>query len=194
MEPTLIGYFPKQVATASDWFTTRGVKELCSVSEHLSPGPAGWIDRGAHNEMAAFDDEQAAWGVVPGGPANATYQLLAYRLFPVQFDRGQQRPFAVPPLAVQPLPDAYRRLGYDVVSRCGGYLFECSPLSCNYAADMTRVNEHCLVDDPAEAFRLAALFSQEEGAEPGPYYVVEVWRREEDGASKGERDGRGPAG
>ena len=41
------------------------------------------------------------------------------------------------------------------------------------------VNEHCLVDDPADAFRLAARFSRlEEGYEPGPYNVVEVWRRE----------------
>ncbi len=41
-----------------------------------------------------------------------------------------------------------------------------------------KVNEHCLLDDAAEAFRLAVPFSREEGAEPGPYFVVEVWRRE----------------
>jgi hypothetical protein len=183
MGPTLIGYFPKKVAPASDWFKARRVREVCSVSEHVSPGPPNWSDRWAHNEMGAFDDEQAAWGVVPGGPANTAYRMFAYRLFPAEFERGQQQPIAVPPLAVQPLPAAYHRLGYDVVSRCGGYTFECSPLSCNYAAEMTPVNEHCLVDDPAEAFRLAVRFSREKGAEPGPYYVVEVWRRE-DGANK----------
>ena len=73
----------------------------------------------------------------------------------------------------------YRRLGYDVVSRSCGSSFECSPLSCNGAAERVEVNEYCLVDDPAEPFRLAALFSRlEEGYEPGPYFVVEVWRRE----------------
>ena len=41
------------------------------------------------------------------------------------------------------------------------------------------MNRHCLVDDLAEAFRLAALFSRTEGGyEPGPYHVLEVWRQE----------------
>src|SRR5438309_372985 len=100
MEPTLIGYFPKQVVTHPDWLEGR-VKEVCSVSEHVSPGPEGWIDRWAHNEMWAFDDEQAAWGVVAGGPSNTAYRMFAYRLYPVQFDGGEQRPFAIPPLTVQ---------------------------------------------------------------------------------------------
>jgi hypothetical protein len=179
MEPVLIGYFPKHVATCPDTLEAAGVKEVCSVSECISPGPDGWIDRWLHNETWAFDDEQAAWAVVPGGSSDAAFRMFAYRLFPVQFDGGEQRPFAIPPLAVRALPDGYRRLGYDVVSRSCGSTFECSPLSCNYAANKVKVNEHCLVDDRDEAFRLAALFSRpEEGYEPGPYFVVEVWRRE----------------
>ncbi len=178
MHPTLIGYFPKRVAAAPDWLRAEGVKEVCSVSECVSPGPEGWIDRWAHNAMWAFDDEQAAWDVVPGGPSNADFQMFAYLLFPVEFDKGQQKAFAIPPLAVQPLHARYRRLGYDVVSRSMGSSFECSPLSCNYAARQVKVNEYCLLDDAAEAFRLAVLFSREEGAEPGPYFVVEVWRHE----------------
>src|SRR5438552_1623291 len=123
MGPTLIGYFPKQVATRPDWLNTGRVKAVCSVSQCVSPGPEGWIDRWAHNPMWAFDDEQTAWGVVPGGPQNPGYQMFAYRLFPVQFDGGKQRPFVIPPLAVRPLPDGYRRLGYDVVSRSCGTAF-----------------------------------------------------------------------
>lgn len=180
MGPTLIGYFPKRVAAAPDWLEAAGVKEVCSVSECLSPGPEGWINRWLHNEMFAFDDEQIAWGMVPGGSSDATFRMFASCLFPVQFDGGEQVPFAIPPLAVRSLPDGYRRLGYDVVSRSCGLTFECSPLTCNYAANKVKVNEHCLVDCCDEAFRLAALFSRpEEGYEPGPYFVVEVWRREE---------------
>lgn len=178
MEPTLIGYFPKRVVAAPDWLQAEGVKEVCSVSECVSPGPEGWIDGWAHNEMWAFDDEQAAWGVVPGGRSNPDYRMFAYRLFPVEFDGGEQRPFAIPSLGVRPLADHYRRLGDDVVSRTCGSTFECAPLSCNYAARQVKVNEHCLLDDAAEAFRLAVPFSREEGAEPGPYHVVEVWREE----------------
>ncbi len=37
----------------------------------------------------------------------------------------------------------------------------------------------CLVDDPTDPFPLTTLFSRpEEGYEPGPYHIVEVWRRE----------------
>jgi hypothetical protein len=177
MEPSLIGYFPKHVVARPDWLKAGRVKEVCSVSGCTSPGPPGWIGRWAHNDLWAYNDEQAAWGVVPGGPSNRDYRLFAYRLFPVQFDGGEQQPFAIPPLGVQPLPADYRRLGYDVASRSCGSSFECSPLSCNGAAEHVAVNEHCLVDDAAEAFRLASLFSRpEEGYEPGPYFVVEVWQ------------------
>lgn len=180
MEPTLVGYFPKHVTTRPDWLKAGRVKDVCSVSECISAGPPGWIGRWAHNGLWLFDDEQAAWGVVPGGRSNREYRLFAYRLFPVLFDGTGREPFSIPPLCVQPLPGDYRRLGYDAVSRSCGSSFECSPLSCNHAAEQVEVNEHCLVDDAAEAFRLADLFSkEEEGYEPGPYYVVEVWRREE---------------
>jgi hypothetical protein len=178
-EPTLIGYFPKHVVPRPDWLKVWQVTEICSVSECGSPGPEGWIRHWAHNDLWVFSDEQTAWGVVPGGPSNPDYRLFAYRLFPVQFDGGEQRPFAIPPLSVQPLPGGYRRLGYDVVARSGTTPFECSPLSCNGAAEQVPVNRFCLVDDLAEAFRLAARFSRdEEGYEPGPYHVMEVRRRE----------------
>ena len=175
MEPTLIGYFPKRVDAAPDWLLTEGVKEVCSVSEHVSPGPEGWIDRWLHNEMWAFDGEEAAWAVVPDGPSNAAYRMFAYRLFPVEFDGGEQRPFAIPPLAVKLPPAGYRRLGYDAVSRSCGSAFECSPLSCNSMAEQTATNRYCLVDDAQTAFHFAAEF-EAQGCEPGPYYVVEVWR------------------
>lgn len=179
MEPTLIGYFPKHVVTRPDWLKAGQVKEICSVSGCVSVGPVDWINRWVHNELWLFDNEQAAWSVVPGGRTNGDFRLFAYRMFPVQFDKGEQRPFTIPLLSTQPLPSCYRRLGLDAVSRTCDTTFECSPLSCNYAANQVEVNEFCLVDDLAEAFRLAALFSRsEEGYEPGPYHVVEVWQQE----------------
>ncbi len=51
MEPTLIGYFPKHIATCPGWLEAEGVKEVCSVSECVSPGPEGWIGHWVHNEM-----------------------------------------------------------------------------------------------------------------------------------------------
>jgi hypothetical protein len=115
--------------------------------------------------------------VVPGGRANRDFVLFAYRMFPVRFEEGKQRPFPIPHLEAQPLPAGYCRLGYDAVSYDGSSTFGCSPLSCNHAAEYVAVNSHCLVEYLADAFRLAALISRaEEGYEPGPYHVVEVLR------------------
>jgi hypothetical protein len=179
MEPILIGYFPKHVVACPDGLKAGRVKEVCSVSGCISRSPEDWIDRWLHNDLWVFNDEQTAWAVVQDGASNPDYTLFAYRLFPIEFQDGEQRPFPIPPLAVQPLPDTYSRLGNDAVSRWAGSSFECSPLSCNYAAAQFPVNEFCLLDDLAEALRLATLFSrEEEGYEPGPYHVVEVWRQE----------------
>jgi hypothetical protein len=64
-------------------------------------------------------------------------------------------------------------LGYDVVSRSLGSNFECSPLSCNSAAEEIEVNGYCLIDRLEAAVEAARTFSSGNW-EPGPYYVLEV--------------------
>jgi hypothetical protein len=171
---TLIGYFPKRTMKSPDWLKAAGVEEVCSVSTCVSKDPDGWIDRWLHNEMWAYDSPELAWSVVPA-TARGEFNLYAYQMFPVEFVEGKQRPFAIPPLHVQPLSGSFERLGYDAVSRSVGSCFECSPLSCNHKATQVPTNRHCLLDDAATAFRMALEF-EAGGGEPGPYYVVEVWR------------------
>lgn len=69
------------------------------------------------------------------------------------------------------------------------HFFECSPLSCNNMAKEFAVNRHCLVDDLDQAGSVAERFAVEE-PEPGPYYVIEVWR---EGSEKRSRFGEGGA-
>ena len=91
-----------------------------------------------------------------------------------------QRPFAIEVAGVQPLRGTYQKCGYDVVARSAGS-FECSPLWCNWYSEQVPVNRWCLLDDAEIAFQLAARVSRAtSGAEPGPYYVVEVWKRGDD--------------
>ena len=163
-----------------DWLKAAGVNEVCSVSTCVSGAPDGWIDQWRHNEMWAYDTPELAWSVVPEA-ARSEFDLYAYLMFPVQFDEGQQ-PFEIPPLTVAPLPSSFERLGIDVVSRSCGSSFECSPLSCNHMAEHVAVSRYCLVDEPDVAFGLAADF-EAGGCEPGPYYVVEVWRQRHDRAA-----------
>ena len=174
MIPTLIGYFPKRTMKHPDWLKAAGVEEICSVSGCISEAPDGWIDHWRHNEMGAYDSSDLAWSVLPES-ARGEFDLYAHKMFPVEFAQGKQCPFSIPSLDVQPLPASFELLGYDAVSRSGGSSFDCSPLSCNYMAEHVRVNHHCLVDDVETAFRLASEF-EAGGGEPGPYYVVEVWR------------------
>ncbi len=69
------------------------------------------------------------------------------------------------------------RYDTELVSNSTGNSFECSGLSCNHGAENESVNEYCLVETESEAIRLAKKFSDDSNDyEPGPYYVVEVWR------------------
>ncbi len=174
MTPILIGYFPKHTERKPDWLSAAGVEEICSVSCCISQDPDDWVTKWLHNEMWVYDTPEMAWSVVPDS-LRPTFDLYAYKLFAVLFEKGEQKPFPLPELNVQPLSDSYTQLGYDVVSRSCGTAFECSPLSCNLMAKETTVNRYCLLDDWQIAFRKATEF-EESGCEPGPYVVVEVWR------------------
>jgi hypothetical protein len=122
----------------------------------------------------------------PSEGARFDWDLYAYRMFPVRFAHGKEEPFAISLVGVQPLPEDYDWLGYDVVSRETDAEFGCSPLDCNGLCVKVAVNRYCLVNELGLAFRLATEWSigeyQPDGsyvgpAEPGPYYVVEVFRK-----------------
>lgn len=172
-----IGYFAKRAAPVPDYLGAVGVTELCSVSECLAKGPPGWLDAWKHNEFYFFNDAVDAWSVVPPGDRRE-FHLFAYRLLPALFDEGQREPLVLPKLCVQPMDAAFVQLGYDAVSRSSDSLFECSPLSCNHLAETVAVNRYCLLADFDAAADLATFCSTTASrCEPGPYAVVEVWRR-----------------
>lgn len=177
MTPTLIGYFPKQTSKETAWLQSPGVKEICSVSECMSKGPKNWINHWRHNGMWVYDTEEIAWDVVPP-EIRKDFDLFAYRMIPARFVKGEQEIFEIPHLTVQPLSASFEALGFDAVSRSLGNDFECSPLSCNQRAKDHVVNKYCLVNNLSGAISLGREFSMGgAGAEPGPYYVVEVLRR-----------------
>ncbi len=174
MTPQLIGYLPKVRTRRPEWLKGPNVEEICSVSYCIAHAPPGWIDRWLHNELGFYDQPDLAWSVVPD-ESRHDYSLFAYKLFPVYFERGEQRLVELPVLSVEPLPACFSRLGCDVVSRSVGIYFECSPLSCNGLAEGYAVNRYCLADTEAEGLVMAQEFSLSE-PEPGPYYLIEVWR------------------
>jgi hypothetical protein len=173
--PVLIGYFPKRVTPRPDWLETPSVREICSVSECIAAGPPDWIARWTHNALWVYDSVDRARDVIPPGAERGVFALYAYRLLPLLFRPGSQEPLPVPPLVIEPLPEDFVSLGWDVVSRSAGTTFECSPLSCNHMARECAVNEFCLVPALQGAIDVAVRFAAEP-PEPGPYVVVEVLR------------------
>lgn len=90
----------------------------------------------------------------------------------------------IPEIGVTPLDSDFSPVGWDVVSRSTGQTFECSPLSCNLMAMDFPTNRFCLFAEFGSARELA-LSADNRGCEPGPYHVVEVWRRPVRGNASG---------
>jgi hypothetical protein len=173
VEPVLIGYFAKRVTAKPDSIHAPAVLEICSVSECIAPGPDGWADTWTHNEQWVYDTRSAARALVPPEEQH-DFALYAYRLLPVLFREGSEEPFEVPSNPSS-LPSTFESLGFDVVSRCFGTSFECSPLSCSDMAHALEANQYCLLSTLSRAIEVAVKFSLEQ-PEPGPYFVVEVLR------------------
>lgn len=177
--PILIGYFPKQTALRTDWLKSNIVEAICSASCCISKAPDGWIDQWKHNlAWWLYDSEEAAVSVA--GASRARFDLYAYRVYPVMFDGAGATPIDVNATALGNL-EGYQFLGYDMVSRSMGTGFECSPLSCNNGCGTYPVNKHCLMDDLDNAWRITQEIARDSEAhkrwEPGPYVLVEVYRK-----------------
>jgi hypothetical protein len=154
------------------------VDEICSVSNCIAQGLSSWNDPANGNHFGLYADPERAWALVPV-EAQADFALYAYRLWPVQFEDGEEEAidlwWGTP---VGPIANTFAHLGWDAVIGGNRHSFGCSPLSCNSGADIVRcpeLNQYCLVADERAALALARSFSITK-PEPGPYCVVEVWR------------------
>jgi hypothetical protein len=169
------GYFLRRIAPKPDHLAVAGVREICSVSECISPGADNWISAWRHNGLGWFNRVTDAVSVVPEAQRRE-FRLFAYRMHPEVFRRDARAPFSPPgDVAPEPMPDGFRSLGYDSASKSSdaGLSLECSPLSCNGLAAELPVNEHCLFPSLDAAIAGAQRFAAEQ-PEPGDYYVVEV--------------------
>ena len=169
--------------------------------------PENWYHQHRHNALRHFDSEEIAWTVLrdeihirlerddsldpPWRVEIARlpvekFDLYAFKVLPVRFVNGEQEKFVLPELRIAPIPADYERLGYDAVGWNNWAPFECSPLICNGEAVHQSVNRYCLFDEMGPALELARRYSGTRVAtalarlrtlQPGPYCVVEVWRK-----------------
>jgi len=175
-EPIFVGFFPKARPARPDAFKPAHVVEICSVSNCINAAPEGWVDLWRHNELGFYDTEDLTLEVACSSPGD--FEVFAYRLFPLVFDNGRQLAFKVPVSPLQP-EAGFKLIGHDVVSRSSSPFFECSPLSCNYAAEEFAVNSWCLIENIEDAEGACRKISAG-NYEPGLYYLFEVLRNERD--------------
>ena len=169
------GYFARRVMPRPAHLPAPGVREICSVSECMSPGADGWITAWRHNGFGWFNTVADALSVI-SEEERPQFRLFAYRVHP-ELLRGKSRIELTLPENVrpEPIPPGFGTIGFDSASRSSaeGLGLECSPLSCNALAVEMPVNEHCLFPSLAAAIAGAERFAAEQ-PEPGDYYVVEV--------------------
>ena len=161
-----VGFYPKITQPGSALSKDFPAIEICSVSNHISSAPDDWVEHWLHNELGFYDSEWAATQIVRDDPAQ--YDLYAYKLAPLRCLGADQERFDVPRTA-DPVPSDYEFLGYDIVTKSVTSFFECSPLSCNWAADdRFFANQYCLIDDAAEAYKVLTAISVDGNFEARP--------------------------
>jgi hypothetical protein len=169
------GYFAKRILPRPDYIASPRVREICSVSNCISPGPDDWLESWRHNELGWFNSISDALRVVPRDTVEQ-FRLFAYRVAPQVHRGGARLDTALPPdVYPEPIPPDFLVRGFDAVSKSfdGTIGFECSPLSCNYLAVDFDTNEFCLFSSLDAAIGAADKFSVDQ-PEPGDYYVVQV--------------------
>lgn len=163
------GYQARILVARPAWLNDARVHRIASVSTCTAEDPAGeW----ARNALGWFNTADAARTACPVRPTPIV--IHGYQLLDVAWEDGQPRPSTLPRTSSTPIPPGWTLLGYDAVSRDFTESFECSPLSCNHRSVDFPINADCLLPDLASAIAAAEDFSRGH-AEPGTYYVVEVW-------------------
>ena len=172
-DPVCAGFFPKQTQPRpAGLLEGTNVEEICSVSNCISKGPDGWETKWIHNDLGFYDSESLAWQAV--GEEREGFELYAYKIYPLEFDNGEVRPWETP-LHLSPNLSNYTSIGIDLVTKDGCSFFSHSALSCNHGAENFPANKFCLIDQVEGAYQACIQVSKGK-YEPGPYYLVEVLR------------------
>ena len=174
-----IGYLYKQVNDQVEWLKAEHVKDVYSLSGHVSANFADYINYWQHNGYWLFNSP----GLIRQLAAEhsitlSRLKLFYYEAYEREYDADSQEWYDFEPEASFDtdvvLPASKILEGFDVVTFSVGTSPECSPLSCNALAQMLPTNEHCLF----QSFDLAKSALEEgkfKNGEPGPYRIIAVF-------------------
>lgn len=175
MESKLIGYFSKKRKENIRVLSSHNVLEICNACLCSFVVPDNWVEHWKHNDYFLFNSPIIAYSIIQDLEDCHEYVLYAYKQYQFRVENGSVFDEEVESENVEDLSSEFVLLGYDAVNRNYSKQFGCSPLFCNLGAEKMKTNKYCLFSSFNEALEGAVIFSRGHG-EPGPYYVVEVYR------------------
>ncbi|MBC8458630.1 MAG: hypothetical protein H8D67_11610 [Deltaproteobacteria bacterium] len=181
-----LGFLPKKITLCPEWLKVPHIKQICSVSQCVSPRPPNMFETEEwnYNRAGLYNDFKSAFDAIPPGEKDK-YEIFVYKVYSIQIDKDGIHEIDVLkhipglPEEINPEPDltGFHRIGYDIVEGIRNLSFGCSPLSCNSLAGRFKVNEFCLIDDLHYAIEAGVTIAASCAGEPPPYYPFEVYRK-----------------
>ena len=174
---TPAGYLYKKVEKKSDWFNAENIKDIYSLSPHISKNFTDYIDYWLHNGYWLFDSPDIMEEIIRKENIKlGEMTLFYYEVHELEYDDGEWAPF-LPEKSFTTnikVPDNKILEGFDVVTFSCRTTPECSPLSCCNLAGKIQVNEHCLLESFQDAEKaLSSGFF--DNSEPGPFRIFAVY-------------------
>jgi len=174
-----LGYLYKRVANRPDWLIAHGVDDIYSLSSCVSEDFADYVNYWRHNGYWLFDSPAVMESICAEHAIPLEgLKLFYYEAHEEEYDDRSKEWVTYEPEAsfgTNVIEPTHKSLeGFDVTSFSVHTSPECSPLSCNSAAETIETNVHCLFNTFEEAFR--AIESQAFASmEPGPYRIIAVY-------------------
>ena len=170
-----VGYLAKRVVPKPEVFNAPRVVDIYSVSNCMNDDFADYTGYWKHNGYWLFDSAEIIRKLAEEHAISLDgISLFYYEAYESEFDGRSWSPVTAEPEARIFPPPQKRLEGFDVVTFFARNAPECSPLSCNFLADVVATNSHCLF----------ATFEDAKGAlnegvfkhgEPGPYRIFAVY-------------------
>lgn len=173
-----VGYMAKRVVPRPDWLRAPEVRDICSVSNCVSPDFMDYIPFWRHNGYWFFDHPQIIQELARENKIDLVdLTFFYYEVYEKEFDEKKKQwqsfePADFPTNVIAPAQKP--PIGYDVVSFSVGTNPECSPLSCNHVASEVKTNHHCLLESFNDA-KQSLESGRFDHSEPGPFRIFAVY-------------------